>query len=157
MDIKCPHLQIYAERIEPLERNATRAEMKGLLDLLEATGFNDFYGQNLLIGKNQNGEEGIYFIDTEYTNFSSLPCYDNIGMLGRLMAQEDHPWLQEELNKRVNLFLSQKEARKSALQREWEQQKPALIEYGFADRRKPFVLNIADLVAQEICEAATNQ
>jgi hypothetical protein len=157
MDLKCPSLQIYAERIEPIERKATRAEMTGLLDLIEATGFNDFFGHNLFMGKNHNGEEGIYFIDTEYHNFSSLPSFNNIGSLGALMAREDHPWLQEELNRRLDLFRPQREAREHALQEEWEQQKPAFIGHGFADRRKPFAFNIADLVAQEIREEAVNE
>lgn len=157
MDISCPSLQIYAERIEPIERKATREEMTGLLDLIEATGFNDFYGHNLLMGKNHNGEEGIYFIDTEYRNFSSLPCFSNIESLGAFMASEEHAWLQQELNRRLGLVTLQREAKKQALLEKWDLQRPACIANGFADRRKPFVFNIADLVAQEVREVAANE
>jgi hypothetical protein len=157
MGLQCPELQIYAEKIELIDRKATRQEMMGLLDLIEATGFNDFFGQNLFMGKNQAGEEGIYFIDTEYKNFSCLPHYNGIRMLGKLMAAEDHPWLQEELNRRVALFEPRGPAMGEALQQEWTVQKPVFIEHGFADRRKPFTFAIADLVGQGVLQNAVNE
>jgi hypothetical protein len=157
MDIMCRSLQIYAEMIEPIEYKATRKEMMGLLDLIEATGFNDFFGHNLFMGKNHNGKQGIYFIDPGYSSFSSLPSYDNIESLSILMAQEDHSWLQTELHRRLDFFRSQRAARAQVLQEKCEQQKPVFIENGFADRRKPFVFNIVDLVKQEVREEAANE
>ncbi len=103
--VRSSDLQVYAEGITPIDRRATREEMMGLLDLIAQTGFNDFLGHNLMMGKNHKGEEGIYFIDTEYANFSRLPSFDTTGhCLGSLVAAEDHLWLKEELQRR-SLFI----------------------------------------------------
>ncbi len=131
-------LQIYAERITPIDRKANRDEMMKLLDLVEKIGFNDFLGDNLMMGKNQDGEEGVYFIDTEYTNFSYFPYHDRMGNLGRLMSPDDHGWLEGEIHRRQELFEVQRAGRQEALAQEWEQQKPIYIQNGFAHRRKPF-------------------
>lgn len=144
------NLQIYAERITPIERRATRAEMMGLLDLVEEIGFNDFLGDNLMMGKNWDGEEGIYFIDTEYDNFSSLPYHNRMGSLGRLMAPEDHQWLQEEIIRRRDLFDVQRVAREATLEQEWEARRAVALEHGFLDRAKPFTFAIADLIPQVV-------
>ena len=50
-------------------RGTTREEVTEFLKILEATGFGDFFGDNFMLGRNSQGEEGIYFIDTEYMNF----------------------------------------------------------------------------------------
>ncbi len=144
------NLQIYAERITPIERRATRAEMLGLLDLVEEIGFNNFLGDNLMMGKNWDGEEGIYFIDTEYHKFSSLPHHHSMGNLRRLMAPEDHQWLQEEIIRRRDLFEPQRAAKAEALEQEWEAERAVALEHGFLDRAKPFTFAIADLIPQVV-------
>lgn len=155
MGISCPGLEIYAEKITPIERKATREEMMGLLTLLEETGYSDFFGHNLFMGKNQAGEEGIYFVDTEYTNFSSLPCYQAIGRLAALMAGEDHSWLQQELQRRADLFEQQKDARMQALREKRELRSASYREHGFGIfQRKPFAIPIAELVVPEMREEA---
>lgn len=148
MNFFCLDLEIYAEKIVPIQRAATKEVMLEFLELLRVTGFNDFYGYNFFMGRNQAGDEGIYCIDTEYPNFSSMPCFDNIGMAcGSLMKKEDHPWLQQELNQRHRDFQGSKEALGEAARQKWQAQKPLFIENGFKDRKlKPFVFPIADLV-----------
>jgi hypothetical protein len=145
MGLYSSDLQIYAEKIVPIDRKATREEMIGLLNLIEAIGYDDFLGNNnLFMGKNQAGEEGIYFIDTEYKDFSSLPQFEGIESLRDLMRKEDHPWLQEQLS-----LLRSKCGEKDKAQKEsWALQVPVLIEHGFADRRKPFTFAIEDLTQE---------
>ena len=56
---------IYAERIEKDDRTLSLEEGIELMIALEKTGYNDFFGENFFIAK-----DGIYFIDTEYENFT---------------------------------------------------------------------------------------
>ena len=59
------HLQIYAERVEPKNRYLSLEEAIEYMIILEKTGYNDFYGNNIFFC-----EDGIYFIDTEQKDFS---------------------------------------------------------------------------------------
>lgn len=147
MDVECRGLRIYAEKIEAIDRKTTRKEMLGLLDLIQATRFSDFIGDNLFMGKNQRGEEGIYFIDTEYTNFHYLPFYHEIETsLCKLMGEKDHQWLDRELKRRFGQLEQQNKAREQILQKTWEIRKPIFNQHGFADRRKPFTIAIESFV-----------
>ncbi len=158
MGVQSPDLQIYAERIESIKRKATKDEMIGLLDLIEATGYNDFFGQNLFMGRNLSGEEGIYFIDTEYDNFSFLPSYNNIGeSLSALMAREDLEWFQKELDRRFESFDAKIAAKKLLRQEKWAQKKPVFVESGFATRRKLFTFDIKELTECKIRQEAANE
>lgn len=58
-------LTVYAEKITPVKRKLSLEEAKEFALALEFTGYNDFAGQNFIVA-----EDGIYFIDTEYHNFS---------------------------------------------------------------------------------------
>lgn len=146
MKLYCSDIEVYAEKITAIKRFASKEMMLEFLELLRVTGFNDFFGYNFFMGRNERGEEGIYCIDTEYTNFSSLPCYSNIGSIGSLMKEEDHQWLERELNQRFDDFKANREALVEALSQKWEEEKPHFIENGFKDRKpRPFILPIADL------------
>lgn len=98
LEIKTHEVEIYAEKITPLERKATREELKELLQILEATGYGDFMGDNFFVGRNQNGEEGIYFIDTEYNNFRHAPFLDMCfaGAVTRVTDTKDYNWINQE-------------------------------------------------------------
>jgi hypothetical protein len=66
LDIEAPKggIAIYAERIQASNRKITSEEVSELLRLFEATGFSDIHWGNVIIA-----EDGIYIIDTEFTNF----------------------------------------------------------------------------------------
>lgn len=88
---------IYAENITRLERGTTREEVTEFLKILEATGFGDFLGDNFMLGRNSQGEEGIYFIDTEYMNFRHMPFLENnVGPRVTSMVQKkDWDWINQ--------------------------------------------------------------
>jgi hypothetical protein len=66
LDIEAPKggITIYAERIQKSNRKITSEEVSELLRLFEATGFSDIHWGNVIIA-----EDGVYVIDTEFTNF----------------------------------------------------------------------------------------
>jgi hypothetical protein len=66
LDIEAPKggITIYAERIQASNRKITSEEVSELLRLFEATGFSDIHWGNVIIA-----EDGVYIIDTEFTNF----------------------------------------------------------------------------------------
>lgn len=88
---------IFAENITPLRRGTTREEVTEFLKILEATGFGDFFGDNFMLGRNQQGEEGIYFIDTEYMNFRHVPFLENQVVEGvtRMVQKKDWDWINQ--------------------------------------------------------------
>jgi hypothetical protein len=105
---------IFAENITPLERGATREELTEFLKILEATGFGDFLGENFMLGRNQQGEEGIYFIDTEYANFRHIPFLENgvSGAIATLVQEEDVDWINQP-----NMFPRYTKANRARIQR----------------------------------------
>ena len=154
--LRSSDLMIYAEKIQPIERKATREEMSGLLDLVEKVCYYDFLEDNLMMGKNEAGEEGIYFIDTEENSFSNLPFQSNMTPLGNLMAPLDHEWLEKEMSERYSRFEATEEERKKAINEAWKAEKSVAIECGFR-RYKPFLFNIADLLNQKKLGLAANE
>ncbi len=58
------HIAVYAEKIQKAERKITAEEVSELLRLFEATGFCDIHWGNVIVAK-----DGVYIIDTEFTNF----------------------------------------------------------------------------------------
>ncbi len=145
MNLQSHDFRIYAEKIVPIDRKATRQEMLGLLTVLEEMCYDDFFGENFILGKNRAGEEGIYIIDTECKNFAIFPCYEGIGSLARLMAADDHPWLQQELVRRRDAAQAQKAARQEAHTKKMQDWWYVFVEHGFA-RKRSFVFPIADLI-----------
>lgn len=97
LELSCSQVTVYAEDITPLERGTTREEVTELLKILEATGFGDFLGLNFFLGKNQHGEEGIYFIDTEYTNFRHFPFLENSvdRAITCVVQKKDWDWINQ--------------------------------------------------------------
>jgi hypothetical protein len=89
-------IDVYAESIEPLKRKATRAEVRDFFEIVQATGFSDYFGENYILGKNSTGEEGIYFIDTEKLNFSYFPIENSNNQFTRRITQiidkKDYSW-----------------------------------------------------------------
>lgn len=59
LELSSKQITIFAEHITPLSRGTTREEVTEFLKILEATGFGDFFGNNFILGKNQQGEAAI--------------------------------------------------------------------------------------------------
>lgn len=97
LELSSQQVTIFAENITPLERGTTREEVTEFLKILEATGFGDFFGHNFMLGRNSQGEEGIYFIDTEYMNFRHFPFLENnVGdAIGRMVQKKDLEWINQ--------------------------------------------------------------
>lgn len=144
-------LQIYSEKIEPISRHATRVEIKGLLDLIEATGWwGEYSVNNLMMGRNQAGEEGIYFINTRHLLAISNPfIYSEMmkeSSIPSLMKRGDLDWLKQELIQRKERWKASQESNRQAREARSEQIKPIRIEHGFDHRKKPFNFPIIDLL-----------
>ncbi len=97
LELSSKQVTIYAENIIRLERGTTREEVTEFLKILEATGFGDFFGDNFMLGRNSQGEEGIYFIDTEYMNFRHMPFLENnVGPgVTRMVQKKDWDWINQ--------------------------------------------------------------
>jgi hypothetical protein len=122
----CPtseDFEVYAEKITPITtRKATRAEMAALLRQIDKCEFHGEPREHFLLGKNTDGEEGIFFINTDYKAFSRIDYstdknraqghiaidYNKMGSLADLMAPEDQGWLQEVIAT-YNKFLEARE------------------------------------------------
>ena len=97
LELSSDQVTIFAENITPLGRGTTREEVTEFLKILEATGFGDFFGDNFMLGRNSQGEEGIYFIDTEYMNFRHIPFLENNVAPGvtRMVQKKDWDWINQ--------------------------------------------------------------
>lgn len=119
LELSSKQVTIFAENITPLKRGTTREEVTEFLKILEATGFGDFLGNNFMLGRNSQGEEGIYFIDTEYMNFRHFPFLENnvSGAIGKMVQKKDLDWVnqpagfnsyrsanQQRINRYFNLY-----------------------------------------------------
>lgn len=95
------NLRVFAENITPLERKATKKEMEQLFFVIQQSGFNDFAGRNIILGKDSSGREGFYIIDTEYKNFLvdfSQKNWSNLYLFFKdFMAKEDLEWLKDQM------------------------------------------------------------
>jgi hypothetical protein len=117
-------LNIYAEKIIKVQRKATRAEMLETITLIEEVGFCDCLS-NVWVGRNVSGEEGIFFIDTEYRAFDSLPAYNDMLHLQNLMDPKDHDWFFAEVDRRKRHFELQKAEKEAII--EHRQKERALL------------------------------
>jgi hypothetical protein len=94
------HVKIYAERVHSVERKLSLEEAIEFMIVLEKTGFNDFGGVNFFFC-----EDGVYFIDTEYTNFSpENPHFGAIGHIADFLEQKDVDAFSAEFEKRKKAF-----------------------------------------------------
>jgi hypothetical protein len=93
-------IKVYAEKITPSKRTLSLEEAIEWMIALETTGFNDFAGENFFIT-----EDGIYFIDTEYSNFTpTKPRFDAIQTLSQCLDKKDVPQFMKEFEKRKSAF-----------------------------------------------------
>ncbi len=105
---KNDQLTIYAERIKPVDRKLSLEEAIEFMIILEKTGYSDFFGDNFIFA-----EDGIYFIDTEFKDFSPTePQFDSIKTLKDLLLDpNDGEKFLAEYEKRKEAYEESKEIR----------------------------------------------
>lgn len=104
-------LTIYAERIEPVNRKLSLEEALEFMIILEKTGYGDFWGQNFFFAK-----DGIYFIDTEFKDFSPFnPNFNGIEGIKHSLDPKDVDKFLVEFQKRKALFENEKETREAQI------------------------------------------
>lgn len=109
-------LQIYAERVKRVDRKLSLEEAIEFMIILEKTGYSDFFGQNFFFC-----EDGIYFIDTEYKDFSPIrPQFESIKSLKNYVDPKDAEKFLEEYEKRKEAYDKEKELRE-AQQKEYRE------------------------------------
>jgi hypothetical protein len=100
-------IEVYAQKINRIQRNLTLEEGIQMMIALEKTGFNDFAGDNFFLA-----EDGIYFIDTEFTNFSpETPNFSAMESIQKLLNPKDVTAFSEAFQKRKDAFEADKAAR----------------------------------------------
>ena len=82
-------LDIYAERIKPIDRKLTNEEVEELFKLLAASGYADITSENFIIAA-----DGLYFIDTEFSAFAEEPDWSK---LKRLASKVESPEFLQQL------------------------------------------------------------
>ncbi len=104
-------ITVYAERIKEVNRKITSEEAYELLRLFEATGFSDIHWGNIIIAN-----DGVYIIDTEFTNFWIARFYFEKGRQYAEMAKivhalpvEQQQTLCDGLNVKVKTYQEQEE------------------------------------------------
>lgn len=113
LDIEAPTggITVYAERIQGSNRKITSEEISELLRLFEATGFSDIHWGNII-----TAEDGVYVIDTEFTNFWVARFYFENGRQYAEMEKivhalpiEQQQKLIDELNIKIETYLKNEE------------------------------------------------
>ena len=101
-------LTIYAERVQRVNRKLSLEEAIEFMIILEKTGYSDFFGQNFFFA-----EDGIYFIDTEFKDFSPTePRFGSIKSLKNLLLDlNDGEKFLAEYEKRKEAYEKSKEIR----------------------------------------------
>ena len=126
-------ITVYAEPIQGVKRAITAEEVSELLRLFEATGFNDIHWSNVIVA-----QDGVYIIDTEFTNFWATRLYFKKGRQYVEMAKivhalpiEQQQTLIDQLNAKMEMYQKHEEEldrqRMLRLQVEWA----ALVKFGF--------------------------
>lgn len=146
---KSKNLMIYAEKIKPLTRKASRQEMQQLLTVLEACGYSDFLGENIVLGENPEGKEAFYIIDTEFENFRDVMNLNCISGFITFMDESDHEWFSDKV-KQLYERNKQKEEQRAQSKKDAEQTEvdrllhKALDLNGFMIKRK-LIFDISEL------------
>ncbi|MBA3721970.1 MAG: hypothetical protein H0W88_06180 [Parachlamydiaceae bacterium] len=108
---KSDQITIYAELVKPVQRKLSLEEAIEFMIILEKTGYNDFFGQNFFYC-----EDGIYFIDTEFKDFSpTKPKFGAIKSLKDCLEPKDVDKFLEEYEKRKKNYDDEKDAREAQM------------------------------------------
>jgi hypothetical protein len=140
-----PDLEIYAEKITPIDRKATREEMNALLGFIFFFKVHLMHDEHIMMGKNEAGAEGLYFIDIEQHHFYDIPHFFIMDHLKKWMAPENHEWLAHQIEDAAYRF----EPLKVDLQQRITEQnwmiEPFAMMHGFSNCRT-FTLPINDFL-----------
>lgn len=99
LNIRAPKgdITVYAEKIRESNRKITSEEVSELLCLFETTGFSDIHWGNIIVA-----EDGVYIIDTEFTNFWVAKFYFKNGSQYAEMAKIVHALPIEQQKKLID-------------------------------------------------------
>lgn len=93
-------LMVYAEKVVSVKRKMSLEEAIEMMIVLVKTGYNDIMNSNWFLC-----EDGIYFIDTEYPNFTpDRPKFNAIKQFAALLDAEDAKKFFIEFEKQVESF-----------------------------------------------------
>lgn len=141
-------ITIWAEKITPVSEPVTREQMEGLLQVLEATGYDDvtFNEGNITYGINAKGEKAFYFLDTPVEDFRQVPMFFHHirNWFPEFMKPEDHKWLMDKLEaycQHVATRRTEEEVRKS-----YKEEEMASEKYGFSNRSTPLQFAPEELI-----------
>lgn len=103
-------LTVYAERIRPVKRQLSLAEAIEFMIILEKSWYTDCYSGNFIYG-----EDGIYFIDTEFNSFSTEgPNFAAIECIKNAVSPCDMEPFLVEYRKRKQAYENAREIRATA-------------------------------------------
>lgn len=124
--------KIYAQRINASDRAIRLEEVTELLRLFEATGYSDIHWGNIIIG-----EDGVYIIDTEFTNFwvhqfyfEKGRQYGEMAKIIHALPKEQQQPLIDELNKKIEGYQKQEEELTAAKKQRAQLEREALKKTG---------------------------
>ncbi|MBS0604034.1 MAG: hypothetical protein JSS60_03240 [Verrucomicrobia bacterium] len=98
LGIDSRNFKIYAKDVPERAEGATYEEMVDLVRFLEVSCFNDIHPGNFIIA------DGIYIIDTEFSNFGSTPAYHQFHLLLPLVAPESREKFSQFLSNKFALL-----------------------------------------------------
>ncbi len=137
LEPKSDDIKIYREQVKDrVDRKLAREEMSELINLLGKTNFSNMDQENFIIS-----EDGVYFINTKFDNFSNEPNYDGMHSLDFMLAKEDQDWFHQLIIDKI------KNKQKIDLGQRENQNKVNLKKYGFKYRRQPFTFETNQIFA----------
>jgi hypothetical protein len=92
-------IDIYIEKITPLDRKATREEMTNLLWSFCFYGIRLLHEEHVMMGKNEKGEEGIFLVDIDQMQLGDPPAVPSLNCLTQLISPDDHQWLHDQIQR----------------------------------------------------------
>lgn len=144
--IQTDDLTVYAQKIERSTfRSLTLREVKELIQLCEEVNFCDVWDHNFVVA-----DDGVYFIDTEYTSFGHL-YYGKLHRLERITTREDTTSVSELIEQRAAVADERGKTQPHKTNAEYQREKKAedvSARYFGQDMRKtPFRFSLEELLS----------
>lgn len=115
-------VEVYAEKIRESSRKVTTEEVAELLRLFEMAGFNDIHWGNVIVA-----DDGVYIVDTEFTNFWVNRFYFKNGRQHAEMAKIVHALPKEQQQPFIDEINAKIEAYRE-VEEEYDRQRKLLAE-----------------------------
>lgn len=142
-EIESKQMNIQATGIKGVRRFLTRQEMAELILVLEATGFSDIHLANFVIAK-----DGVYVIDTEYTNFQG-PDYGQMFSLLSMVSDDDQEWMENLILEKEKAYQEKQNSEKNTrADLDWDEDAAYLKRFGFRYRVKDFAYDVKELLGK---------